>query len=198
MLHIIITHKSSLEAERLSLQLIDLLTEWGIPYITSANHGISDRGNSSVIHVKIGQDSNQPLIDRGQADIIISGDPMASLNSIDFLKPTGHLVTETSGKLPKRAKSLGFKYPDTNNIITKLQVHSPNIHTIPASKLAKNVKNGVDVNSIILGYALSLGVLPLDWNVVQHQLEKADEKPKKDKDDPIRIGYRYHQFVSPE
>ncbi|HPI98081.1 MAG TPA: 2-oxoacid:acceptor oxidoreductase family protein [Synergistales bacterium] len=63
----------------------------GQKVVGSEVHGMSQRGGSVISHYKIG-DYYSPLVEKGQADILLAFDQMEALRNYDFLKTGGSAV----------------------------------------------------------------------------------------------------------
>ncbi len=71
-----------------------------IPFLGTENHGMSQRGGAVSCHIKIGDFSN-PVIDKGQADLIIGLEYRETIRNLPFLKKDGSIVTNDDPKLPQ-------------------------------------------------------------------------------------------------
>ena len=68
-----------------------------VPFLGTENHGMSQRGGSVSCDIKIGEFTN-PVIDKNQADLMISLEKNEGLRNLAFLKLTGTLVTNAKDK----------------------------------------------------------------------------------------------------
>jgi len=108
-------------------------------------HGMSQRGGAVVTHVRL---SEQPvfadLIHHGQADIILSVEPMEALRQLPFLKQNGYLITNTNPcrNLPD--------YPEMDQI-EQVFKHLPKVIQIDATGLATNIGHSKVSNLVMLG-----------------------------------------------
>jgi len=57
-----------------------------IPFLGTENHGMSQRGGAVSCDIKVGDFTN-PVIDNGQADLIIGLDANETLRNLHLLKP---------------------------------------------------------------------------------------------------------------
>jgi indolepyruvate ferredoxin oxidoreductase beta subunit len=71
-----------------------------VPFLGTENHGMSQRGGAVSCDIKIGDFTN-PVIDRGQANLIIGLDSNESLRNIEFLKLNGTMVANAKDDYPK-------------------------------------------------------------------------------------------------
>jgi len=110
-------------------------------------HGMSQRGGDVQSHLRL---SDKPiasdLIPLGSADLIISVEPMESLRYLQFLSPTGWLVTNTE---PFNNIS---NYPDMEELLKEIQKF-PNHIALNANEIAKNIKSPMSSNIVMLGAA---------------------------------------------
>ncbi len=64
-------------------------------------HGMSQRGGSVVTYVKFGDKVNSPIIDKGEADYIISFELLEAARYVQFLKPGGQALRLTLSTLSR-------------------------------------------------------------------------------------------------
>ena len=132
-------------------------------YIKQAEvHGMSQRGGDVQSNLRISSNPiNSDLIALGQADVIISMEPMEALRYLPYLnKETGWIITSSVPfvNIPN--------YPDMENIKAEYGKLS-NVRFIDIEAMAKENEVPRSANVILLGaalHALGLG---------QEQLEKA-------------------------
>ena len=72
-----------------------LLMEQGYDVKVSEVHGMSQRGGSVVTYVRYGDKVNSPVIDKGEADFIVSFELLEAARWLEYLKPDGQIVTST-------------------------------------------------------------------------------------------------------
>jgi indolepyruvate ferredoxin oxidoreductase beta subunit len=68
-----------------------------VPFLGTENHGMSQRGGEVSCDIKIGGFKN-PVIDKAQADLIISLEVHEGLRNIMYLKQSGTFVTNARAK----------------------------------------------------------------------------------------------------
>ncbi len=110
-------------------------------------HGMSQRGGSVQSHLRI---SDKPissdLIPAGQADIIISVEPMESLRYLDYLINDGWVVTNSKPflNIPD--------YPELDKILNEIKSLKNHV-LLDADKIAREIKSARSSNIVILGAA---------------------------------------------
>jgi len=91
-----------------------------IPFLGTENHGMSQRGGAVSCDIKIGNFSN-PVIDNGQADLIIGLDANEALRNLHLLKQGASVVSNAKEAFPAlpfavtladaNAKALNNEFP---------------------------------------------------------------------------------------
>ena len=71
-----------------------------LKFLGTENHGMSQRGGAVSCDIKIGDFSN-PVIDRGQADLIIGLDANEALRNLHLLKENAHVVSNAQEPFPE-------------------------------------------------------------------------------------------------
>ena len=56
-------------------------------------HGMSQRGGSVVTYVRYGDKVYSPIIDRGEADFILSFELLEAARAAEYLRPGGTIIT---------------------------------------------------------------------------------------------------------
>ena len=70
----------------------NLLMEQGYDVKVSEVHGMSQRGGSVVTYVRYGDKVYSPVIDKGEADFIISFELLEAARWAEFLRPGGRII----------------------------------------------------------------------------------------------------------
>ncbi|MFW6100214.1 MAG: indolepyruvate oxidoreductase subunit beta [Bacteroidota bacterium] len=119
-------------------------------------HGMSQRGGAVESHLRLSdQEIFSDLISQGEADIILSVEPMESLRYLPYLSENGWLVSNTK---PYR-KITG--YPDEQELLKEIRKVPCHI-AVDADDIASNLGSRRSSNIIMLGAATSFLNLPFD------------------------------------
>ncbi|MBQ3852039.1 MAG: indolepyruvate oxidoreductase subunit beta, partial [Lachnospiraceae bacterium] len=70
-----------------------LLLDEGYDVKVSEVHGMSQRGGSVVTYVRYGEHVYSPVIDEGEADVIVSFELLEAARWLPYLKKDGQIVT---------------------------------------------------------------------------------------------------------
>lgn len=111
-------------------------------------HGMSQRGGSVVTYVKYGDKVYSPIIDEGQADIILAFELLEAYRAMPYLKKSGKLIVNTQQMNPMPVITGAAKYPE--NIAEKLSAKA-DVTALDALTLAEKAGNIKAVNVVLIG-----------------------------------------------
>ena len=115
-------------------------------------HGMAQRGGSVVTFVRFGDKVNEPVVEEGQADVIISFERLEAQRYAHFLNKDGVLVVNDCRIDPMTVVIDAKEYPA--DIIEELKKeHS--VYAIDGQKIALELGNNKVLNSVVLGFAAS-------------------------------------------
>ena len=124
-------------------------------------HGMAQRGGSVVTFVRYGEKVAEPIVEEGQADVIIAFEKLEALRYAHFLKKDGALVVNDCRIDPMTVVIGAAEYPE--GIIEKLE-KSHSVYTIDGQKKALELGNSKVLNSVVLGYAAKhIGFTEEQW-----------------------------------
>ena len=134
-----------------------IMVEGGYQVKLSEVHGMAQRGGSVVTFVRYGEEVAEPIVEEGQADILIAFERLEALRYAHFLKPDGVIVandqrihTMVSTKDPMPVVTGAAKYPE--NILEDL-AKEHRVYQVDAQKKALELGNSRVFNIIVLGLA---------------------------------------------
>ena len=111
-------------------------------------HGMSQRGGSVVTYVKYGEKVWSPIIDRGEADLILAFEMLEAYRALPYLKVGGKMIANTQEMSPMPVITGAAKYPE--NIADKLS-GAADVTLVDALTLAKEAGNTKAVNVVLIG-----------------------------------------------
>lgn len=120
----------------------------GFDVKVSEVHGMSQRGGSVVTYVKYGEEVFSPVIDKGQADIILAFEKLEAYRAMPYLKKGGKMIVNTQEIDPMPVITGVAKYPE--NIIEKLK-ENIDVTAVDALSLAIEAGNPKAVNVVLIG-----------------------------------------------
>ena len=126
-------------------------------------HGMSQRGGSVVTYVRFGNKVYSPIIDKGEADFILSFELLEAARWTEYLKPGGKIVTNTQQINPMPVITGAAQYPE--GLVEEMQAAGIDVDAFDALSLAEQAGSAKAVNIVLLG-RLSKGFdfSPEDWD----------------------------------
>ncbi len=112
-------------------------------------HGMSQRGGSVVTYVKMDKKVYSPLIERGEADVVMAFEQLEALRWTEFLKVGGRMIINQQKINPMPVIMGKAKYPE--GILEEITKSYSNTVTVDALKLAKECGSIKAVNIVLLG-----------------------------------------------
>ena len=113
-------------------------------------HGMAQRGGSVVTFVRYGDKVSEPIVEEGQADVIIAFEKLEALRYAHFLKKDGVMIVNDHEIDPMPVVIGAAKYPE--EIYEKLEKYFK-VYKVDASKEALKLGNPKVFNLIVLGIA---------------------------------------------
>jgi len=121
--------------------------EEGLEVKQAEVHGMSQRGGAVQSHLRLSRARIwSDLVPRGQADLVLSVEPLEALRYIDYLRPDGMIIAS-------RTPFVNIKdYPDVETLLNKIR-EIPLHLIIDSEKLAKEAGSSRTQNMVLLGAA---------------------------------------------
>ncbi len=152
-------------------------------------HGMSQRGGSVVTYVKFGKKVYSPLIEKGEADLIMAFESLEALRYVDQLSKDGKMIINEQEIDPMPVIIGKAKYPE--NIIATLK-DSHRVYSLDALKIARDCGTTKAVNIVLIGVMARL--IGIDKNIFIEAIHEV--VPAKVLDVNLKAfeeGYNYHK-----
>ncbi len=125
----------------------------GLAFKQAEVHGMAQRGGAVQSHMRLSDGRIwSDLIPKGEADMILSVEPLEALRYLDLLRPDGIVVTSST---PYRNIP---DYPDLEQVLAALR-KAPRSVVVDSEKLAKEAGTVKAQNIVLLGAASSFLIL---------------------------------------
>ena len=132
-------------------------------------HGMAQRGGSVMAHLRIADHPiHSDLIPRGVADMILSLEPLEALRYLEFLGPTGMIVTAAE------CVHNFDNYPDEERLLAHLHA-LPQTCVVEAETLARRAGSTLAANMVMAGAAsrhLALDPALIETRIAQYFARK--------------------------
>ncbi len=148
-------------------------------------HGMAQRGGSVVTYVRYGKSVAEPIVEEGQADVLIAFEKLEALRYSHFLKKDGVLIINDQEIDPITVVTGVAEYP-TDIIKTLSAPHK--VIAIDAAAEAKKLGNSRVFNTIVVGVAAKH--MDFDKNVWLDVISKVvPQKTVSINLDAFEVGY---------
>ena len=111
-------------------------------------HGMSQRGGSVVTYVKYGEKVHSPIIDKGEADLILAFEMLEAMRALPFLKKGGRMIANTQKMNPMPVITGAMSYPED---IEKKIADKVDLVAVDALSLAEQAGTFKAVNVVLIG-----------------------------------------------
>ena len=112
-------------------------------------HGMSQRGGAVVTYVRYGDKVYSPIVDQGQAELLVSFELLEAARWLDLLAPGGKIVTNTQKIDPIPVIIGAAKYPE--DLLEKFRSTGAEVDAIDALALAEQAGSAKTVNIVMMG-----------------------------------------------
>ena len=112
-------------------------------------HGMSQRGGSVVTYVRYGEKVYSPVIDKGEADFIVSFELLEAARWMEFLRPDGRIITNTQQINPMPVITGAAEYPQ--DLVEKMTAAGAKVDAMDALALAEQAGSSRAVNLVLMG-----------------------------------------------
>ncbi len=127
-----------------------LLLTRGYDIKVSEVHGMSQRGGSVVTYVRFGDKVYSPVIDKGEADYIVSFELLEAARWTEYLKPGGKIITNIQQINPMPVIIGAAEYPA--QLVEKMTAAGLEVDAFDALTLANEAGSAKAVNIVLMGH----------------------------------------------
>lgn len=143
------------------------LVSKGYDVKVSEVHGMSQRGGSVVTYVKYGDSVASPIIEKGEADLLLSFEQLEAARWLPYLKVDGQLIVNSQTIDPMTVISGAAVYPE--GILDALTSAGAAVTSIDALKLAVEAGSSKAVNVVLIGVLAAKTDIPKEtWIQALH------------------------------
>lgn len=125
------------------------LLSQGYDVKVSEVHGMSQRGGAVVTYVKYGESVASPIVEEGEADIILAFELLEAARWFTFMKPEGKLIVNTQQIDPMPVVIGNAVYPE--GVLENLRSAGADVTGIDALPLAEQAGSAKAVNVVLIG-----------------------------------------------
>ena len=125
------------------------LVSKGYDVKVSEVHGMSQRGGSVVTYVRYGNAVASPIIEQGEADLLLSFEQLEAARWLPYLKKSGKMIVNTQTIDPMTVISGADTYPD--GILPALEKAGADVTAVDALSYAVEAGSAKAVNVVLMG-----------------------------------------------
>ncbi|MCE4617130.1 MAG: indolepyruvate oxidoreductase subunit beta [Desulfurococcales archaeon] len=127
----------------------------GTKALVAETHGLSQRGGSVEVHVRLG-DVYAPLIPEGGADVIVALELIEAARAANNLKNNGTIVANDRIIRPAVPN---VEVPEREELLEYLKQFTKTIYLVDAYDIASKVGSTLSQNMVVLGTLMGTGLL---------------------------------------
>ncbi len=128
-------------------------------------HGMAQRGGAVICTVRMG-DVSGPLVPFGQADAILSMEPVEALRNIQYAHKNTKIITDINPVIPFTVSVGGEEYPKLDTVYKELQSKAK-LYKIDALKIAKEAGAVITKNIVMLGALAAADIIPFKDTILE-------------------------------
>ncbi|MCR5594387.1 MAG: indolepyruvate oxidoreductase subunit beta [Lachnospiraceae bacterium] len=151
-----------------------VLLKQGYDVKVSEVHGMSQRGGSVVTYVRYGDKVYSPVIDRGEADMILAFEQLEAARWLPYLKKGGRIIVNTQRMEPMPVITEAAVYPE--DLVGKMRAAGAEVDAGDFLEIATKAGSAKAVNIALMG-RLSVYFPDIPGEVWQEAIE-ANVPPK--------------------
>lgn len=134
-------------------------------------HGMAQRGGSIVAYARIGNKIESPLIEKGQADVILGFEVLETARALPMLKQKGTVIMNTKYIPPNLTFQKSTSKPMTSSdFIAIVKKKAFKVHEVDAIGIATKLGNPVVVNTVLLGALSAIPENPIKKETMERAM----------------------------
>ncbi len=126
-----------------------VMMDQGYDVKVSEVHGMSQRGGSVVTYVRYGDKVYSPIIENGEADVVLAFEQLEAARYLSYLKEGGDLIVNTQCIDPMPVITGNMEYPQ--EILTKISDMDVKVTPVNATEIARDSGSVKAVNVVLIG-----------------------------------------------
>lgn len=112
-------------------------------------HGMSQRGGSVVTYVRFGEKVFSPVIERGEADVLLAFEQLEAARALPYMKSGGTAVVNTQKIDPMPVVTGQATYPQ--GLLAAMEEKGAKVLAVDALKLSEEAGSQKTVNVVLIG-----------------------------------------------
>lgn len=157
-------------------------------------HGLAQRGGSIPTMVRFGSEDevSSPAIMQANADLVLAFEPLEAVRAVYYARrEKTAFVIDDHPYVPIYSHLLDIPYPSIDEIKERIAPFAKEIHIFSAHKIAKEeFGNPIFGNTILIGAAVGLGLLPLKEVSLREAIELSAPREVEKNLEALELGLK--------
>ena len=144
----------------------------GINVVMSEIHGMSQRGGSVPVEVRIG-DAYGPIIPEGETNLLIAFEPSEGIRAYKKLSKDSIAVVNINPIVPFTV-SLGIStYEEVEKYVEELKNNLKKVFNIDALALSREAGSEISTNMVMLGAGAAVDGFPIEKKLLEEAIKES-------------------------
>ena len=151
----------------LALVIAESAFKQGYDVKTAEVHGLAMRFGHIDVHVRFGKKVYSSLVPDGEADLVISLEPLEALRMSRYMNKNTKVVFDSAKLIPNEMHLRKQQYPEIKSILKLIKKVSKHVRAVDASGVVKKYTGSlIQSNIYLLGHVTAQKMIPLKKNFV--------------------------------
>ena len=147
--------------------------EKGLRVMSAETIGMAQRGGNVFSNLRIGDSMHAPLLQSGQADVILGFEPGETVRMLHYLKPGGTVITNCRPVKPTTATLTGSSYDGTEMIAYLRENLAPEkLLVVDGQAAIDQLGSSRILNMVLLGAAIRTGEIGLTEDDIKKAMDR--------------------------
>jgi indolepyruvate ferredoxin oxidoreductase, beta subunit len=146
-----------------------------IPVVVSEIHGMAQRGGVVESAVLLGGISS-PIISEGEADVIISFEPLETLRILNKCNKDTVVITNAQPQIPFTVSIGQGVYPPVEEMIDTVRSKVNNVIALNGNDIAEKAGNPLSLNMVMLGALIGSETVPINAETMKETISTQTKK----------------------
>ncbi len=147
--------------------------EKGLRVMSAETIGMAQRGGNVFSNLRIGDSMHAPLLQSGQADVILGFEPGETVRMLHYLKPGGTVITNCRPVKPTTATLTGSSYDGTEMIAYLRENLAPEkLLVVDGQAAIDQLGSPRILNMVLLGAAIRTGEIGLTEDDIKKAMDR--------------------------
>ncbi len=135
-------------------------------------YGLSQRGGSVEATVRFGP-GRTAFVGPGEAEVVLALEPLEAERAMPSISPRATVLVNSTQIVPTGLSRNGESYPDLGSVVDRIGRIADRVHLVDATALATGTGDIRVLNTVMLGIAAGMGILPVPTPSLAGELDRS-------------------------